>query len=240
MRNGAKRPTAICLSSRQRLARARPDHVDEKAETTRRQSMGATPFGNRREPAPVRLDDGGAATSVAGIAGEHCRETWSGRRRQLSATASRPPVAAPDTVDCASDVVEQDLAVGLLGSATATLEQIDTSLQRIARGHLWPLPAMRRSDPGGPPGSGPLRDVLCSVCDAPGTSRLKFRKTISLGRYIMLRWALTFLVVALVAGLLGFWGLEGVAMEIARVLFVVFLILFIVSLFVGRGRPYLP
>ena len=51
----------------------------------------------------------------------------------------------------------------------------------------------------------------------------------------MLRWALTFLLVALVAGLLGFWGLEGLAMWIAQVLFVVFLILFIVSLLAGGG-----
>ncbi len=56
----------------------------------------------------------------------------------------------------------------------------------------------------------------------------------------MLRWALTFLIVALVAGLFGFWGSEGVAMEIARVLFVVFLLLFIVSLLAGRRWFYSP
>jgi uncharacterized membrane protein YtjA (UPF0391 family) len=52
----------------------------------------------------------------------------------------------------------------------------------------------------------------------------------------MLRWALIFLVVALVAGLFGFWGLEGTAMYIARVLFFVFLVLLVVSLLMGR-RP---
>jgi uncharacterized membrane protein YtjA (UPF0391 family) len=50
----------------------------------------------------------------------------------------------------------------------------------------------------------------------------------------MLRWALIFLVVALIAGLLGFWGLEGTAMYIARVLFFVFLVVFLVSLITGR------
>lgn len=53
----------------------------------------------------------------------------------------------------------------------------------------------------------------------------------------MLRWAVIFLVVALVAGLLGFGGLAGGAYSIAMTLFVVFLIitavLFILGLF-GR------
>jgi len=53
----------------------------------------------------------------------------------------------------------------------------------------------------------------------------------------MLRWALLFLVVALVAGLLGFWGLEGSAMYFARVLFFVFLVVFVVSLIMGRRAP---
>ncbi len=43
-------------------------------------------------------------------------------------------VDSPDTVDCASGVVEQDLAVSLLGSATVTLDQIETALQRIEDG----------------------------------------------------------------------------------------------------------
>ena len=43
----------------------------------------------------------------------------------------------------------------------------------------------------------------------------------------MLGWALTFLVVALIAGLLGFTSIAGASMVIAQVLFVVFLVLFI-------------
>jgi uncharacterized membrane protein YtjA (UPF0391 family) len=54
---------------------------------------------------------------------------------------------------------------------------------------------------------------------------------------IMLRWAILFLVIALIAGLLGFWSLEGTAMWIAKVLFVVFLILFVISLVSGRRVP---
>ncbi len=46
----------------------------------------------------------------------------------------------------------------------------------------------------------------------------------------MLRWSLTFLVLALIAGLLGFTGLAGDAMYIAKVLFYIFIIIFVVSL----------
>jgi uncharacterized membrane protein YtjA (UPF0391 family) len=41
----------------------------------------------------------------------------------------------------------------------------------------------------------------------------------------------------LIAGVLGFWGLEGTAMWIAKVLFLLFLIFFIVSLVMGRRAP---
>lgn len=46
----------------------------------------------------------------------------------------------------------------------------------------------------------------------------------------MLSWALTFLVVALIAGLLGFTSIAGAAMGVAKILFFVFLVLFVVSL----------
>ena len=54
----------------------------------------------------------------------------------------------------------------------------------------------------------------------------------------MLGWALTFLVVALIAGVLGFTTVAGAAMGIAKILFFVFLVLFLVSLVMHlvRGR----
>ena len=54
----------------------------------------------------------------------------------------------------------------------------------------------------------------------------------------MLGWALTFLVVALLAGVLGFTSVAGAAMGIAKILFFVFLVLFVVSLVMHlvRGR----
>jgi uncharacterized membrane protein YtjA (UPF0391 family) len=55
----------------------------------------------------------------------------------------------------------------------------------------------------------------------------------------MLQWALIFLVVALVAGVLGFGGVAIISVDIARILFFIFLVLFVVSLIAGllRGRP---
>lgn len=56
----------------------------------------------------------------------------------------------------------------------------------------------------------------------------------------MLGWALTFLVVALIAAVLGFTTIAGAAIGVAKILFFVFLALFIVSLvmnFVRRGTP---
>jgi len=53
---------------------------------------------------------------------------------------------------------------------------------------------------------------------------------------LMLRWALIFLVLALVAGALGAGGVAGLSMNIAYVLFVVFIILLIVHFVTGRGR----
>jgi uncharacterized membrane protein YtjA (UPF0391 family) len=53
----------------------------------------------------------------------------------------------------------------------------------------------------------------------------------------MLSWALTFLVIALIALALGFGGVAGLSMDIAWILFVVFMVLFLISLVVPRLRP---
>ncbi len=53
----------------------------------------------------------------------------------------------------------------------------------------------------------------------------------------MLRWALTFLVVALVAALFGFSDLAGSYIVPAKILFFVFLVLFVVSLISGSRTP---
>ena len=54
----------------------------------------------------------------------------------------------------------------------------------------------------------------------------------------MLRWALAFLVLALIAAVLGFTGIAGESIYIAKVLFFAFIVLFLIglvySLFTGR------
>ena len=50
----------------------------------------------------------------------------------------------------------------------------------------------------------------------------------------MLYYSVVFLVVALFAGVLGFGVIAGTAAMIAKVLFLIFIVLFIVSLLRGR------
>ena len=56
----------------------------------------------------------------------------------------------------------------------------------------------------------------------------------------LLHYAIVFLVVALVAAALGFGGVAGTAMEGARILFWVAIILFVISLIAGRRRGRAP
>lgn len=51
----------------------------------------------------------------------------------------------------------------------------------------------------------------------------------------MLYYSLVFLLVAILAGALGFWVIAGIAGMIAKICFVVFLVLFVASLLM-RGR----
>ena len=53
----------------------------------------------------------------------------------------------------------------------------------------------------------------------------------------MLSWAITFLVIALIAGVLGFTSIAGTAIGFAKIIFVVFLILFVLSFVMGRKAP---
>ncbi len=59
----------------------------------------------------------------------------------------------------------------------------------------------------------------------------------------MMGWAITFLIIALIAAILGFGGIAGFAIEAAKLVFFVALILFLISAIVGivRGRsPTVP
>jgi uncharacterized membrane protein YtjA (UPF0391 family) len=53
---------------------------------------------------------------------------------------------------------------------------------------------------------------------------------------VMLSWVVTFLIIALIAGILGFGGIAGASIEIAKVIFFIAVILFLVSAVVGLAR----
>ncbi len=53
----------------------------------------------------------------------------------------------------------------------------------------------------------------------------------------MLSWALMFLIVALIAGVLGFGVVAGTAAWIAKICFVVFLVFFLISLVRRATHP---
>jgi uncharacterized membrane protein YtjA (UPF0391 family) len=58
----------------------------------------------------------------------------------------------------------------------------------------------------------------------------------------MIRWAIIFLVVALVAAVLGFGGIANFSFEIAKFVAIIALVLFVISLVAGglRGRGSRP
>ncbi len=55
----------------------------------------------------------------------------------------------------------------------------------------------------------------------------------------MLRWAVIFFIIAIVAALFGFGNIAAGATDIAKILFFLFVILFLISLIFGlvRGKP---
>jgi uncharacterized membrane protein YtjA (UPF0391 family) len=68
----------------------------------------------------------------------------------------------------------------------------------------------------------------CSHCNLLG------RCILAPGRVTMLHWSLVFLVLALIAAILGFGGLAGAAVGIAKILFFVFLVVWLIGFLLGR------
>lgn len=52
---------------------------------------------------------------------------------------------------------------------------------------------------------------------------------------MLLRWAAIFLVIALIAAVFGFTGVAQTSSSIARFLFFIFVILFVIALIMGAG-----
>lgn len=49
----------------------------------------------------------------------------------------------------------------------------------------------------------------------------------------MLKWAFLFLIIGLAAGILGFTGIAGASIAIAKILFFVFIAIFLIMLVLG-------
>lgn len=77
-------------------------------------------------------------------------------------------------------------------------------------------------------------EETASTCRLPRNNEVSLKAG---GGGVTPYWAAIFLVVALVAAILGFAGIIGASAGIAQMLFVVFLTLFVATLLVGRRRP---
>jgi uncharacterized membrane protein YtjA (UPF0391 family) len=53
---------------------------------------------------------------------------------------------------------------------------------------------------------------------------------------VMLYWAMVFLIIAIIAALFGFGIIASTAAGIAKILFLIFLVIFVVTMFTGLGR----
>lgn len=58
--------------------------------------------------------------------------------------------------------------------------------------------------------------------------------------FIMLRYALMFFIFSIIAGVLGFGGVSAATADIGRILFYVFIVLFLLSLLTGVVRGKSP
>lgn len=52
----------------------------------------------------------------------------------------------------------------------------------------------------------------------------------------MFRWAIIFAVVALIAALLGFGGVAGLSVDLAKIFLVVAVVILVLGFLFGRGR----
>ena len=56
----------------------------------------------------------------------------------------------------------------------------------------------------------------------------------------MFSWAITFLIIALISAVLGFSGIAGTAIEIAKIIFFVAILLFLIPAIIGLARGRAP
>jgi uncharacterized membrane protein YtjA (UPF0391 family) len=67
----------------------------------------------------------------------------------------------------------------------------------------------------------------------PAVRRCGHRQALRSGPMTILKWALIFFLVSIVAGILGFTGISAASADVARFLFYVFVVIFLVLLILG-------
>jgi uncharacterized membrane protein YtjA (UPF0391 family) len=84
------------------------------------------------------------------------------------------------------------------------------------------------------------RELSVAECIAGKEHRpIRFRprrRTCQFGGFAMLSWVVTLLIIALIAAILGFGGIAGTAIGLAKLIFYIAVILFLVSLVFGYSR----
>jgi uncharacterized membrane protein YtjA (UPF0391 family) len=79
--------------------------------------------------------------------------------------------------------------------------------------------------------------AAASAVEARRAASLVCRATRGSGKEVpVLNWAITFFIIAIVAALFGFSGISGGVADLAQMLFVLFLVLFAISLLVGLRK----
>jgi uncharacterized membrane protein YtjA (UPF0391 family) len=81
-----------------------------------------------------------------------------------------------------------------------------------------------------------FRIAIGPAADARALVALISNQMWNQGVLIMLGWVVTFLIIALMAGILGFGGVAGASIEIAKIIFFIAVVLFLVSAVVGLAR----
>jgi uncharacterized membrane protein YtjA (UPF0391 family) len=81
----------------------------------------------------------------------------------------------------------------------------------------------------------PITAYFSNPGAATSAARMSKQNVKNRGR-VMLSWVVTFLIIALIAGVLGFGGIAGVSIEIAKTIFFIAVVLFLISAVVGLAR----
>jgi uncharacterized membrane protein YtjA (UPF0391 family) len=85
----------------------------------------------------------------------------------------------------------------------------------------------------------PVSLTLCGCAPSSAHSRSRFidpKRAFVPGEEVMLHYAIVFFVIAIIAAVFGFGGIAAGAVGIAKVLFFIFIVLFLISLITGLVR----